>query len=54
MQVIAEGIENEHQRDLLLAMGCQYGQGYWFSKPMSAEVATDMLMQQHLSKNNRD
>ena len=54
MQVIAEGIENEHQRDLLLAMGCQYGQGYWFGKPMSAEVATDMLMQQHLSKNNRD
>ena len=54
MQVIAEGIENEQQRDLLLAMGCQYGQGYWFGKPMSAEVATDMLMQQHLSKNNRD
>ena len=54
MQVIAEGIENEQQRDLLLAMGCQYGQGYWFGKPTSAEVATDMLMQQHLSKNNRD
>ncbi|MDE4454100.1 putative bifunctional diguanylate cyclase/phosphodiesterase [Psychrobacter sp. DAB_AL62B] len=51
MQVIAEGIENEQQRDLLLTMGCQYGQGYWFGKPMPAEVATDMLMQQHLSKN---
>ena len=50
MQVIAEGIENEQQRDFLLAMGCQYGQGYWFGKPMSAEAATDMLMQQHLSK----
>lgn len=52
MQVIAEGIENEQQRDFLLAMGCQYGQGYWFGKPMSAEAATDMLVQQHLSKNN--
>ena len=54
MQVIAEGIENEQQRDLLLAMGCQYGQGYWFGKPMSAEVTTNMLVQQHLSKNNND
>ncbi len=54
MQVIAEGIENEQQRDLLLAMGCQYGQGYWFGKPMSAEVTTNMLVKQHLSKNSND
>ncbi len=51
MQVIAEGIENEQQRDLLLDMGCQYGQGYWFGKPMTAEIATDMLIQQYWSKN---
>ena len=50
MQVIAEGIENEQQRDLLLSMGCQYGQGYWFGKPMTADKATKMLTQQHLSK----
>lgn len=50
MQVIAEGIENEQQRDLLLSMGCQYGQGYWFGKPMTADEATEMLTQQHLSK----
>ena len=54
MQVIAEGIENEQQRDFLLAMGCQYGQGYWFGKPMTAEAATELLMQQHLSKNKHD
>jgi len=53
MHVIAEGIENEQQRDLLLSMGCQYGQGYWFGKPMTADEATKMLMQQHLSKNDR-
>lgn len=43
IQVIAEGIETKAQRDLLADMGCKYGQGYWFSKPVSAEAATKML-----------
>lgn len=46
MQVIAEGIETEQQRDLLLEMGCQHGQGYWFGKPVPADIATEMLIQQ--------
>lgn len=50
MSAIAEGIETEQQRDLLLKMGCTYGQGYWFDKPMPADDATEMLMQQHLPK----
>ena len=33
----AEGIENEGQRRLLLELGCQYGQGYLFAKPLSPE-----------------
>ena len=37
MKVIAEGIETEQHRDLLAAAGCDYGQGYLFSKPMAAE-----------------
>ena len=36
MKVIAEGVETEQQRDLLLAAGCDYGQGYWFARPMPA------------------
>ncbi|WP_225907015.1 putative bifunctional diguanylate cyclase/phosphodiesterase [Methyloradius palustris] len=36
MKVIAEGIETIAQRDLLLEAGCDYGQGYWFSKPLPA------------------
>ncbi len=47
MQVIAEGIETEAQRDLLSDMGCKYGQGYWFSKPVTAEAATAMLSAQY-------
>ncbi len=34
LKVIAEGIETEEQRKLLLEMGCDYGQGYLFSKPL--------------------
>ena len=36
IQVIAEGVETREQRDLLLASGCDYGQGYYFSRPLSA------------------
>jgi len=35
IQVIAEGIETEDQRALLAAAGCDYGQGYLFSRPLS-------------------
>jgi diguanylate cyclase (GGDEF)-like protein/PAS domain S-box-containing protein len=34
MKVVAEGIETEDQRNLLLEAGCDFGQGYWFAKPM--------------------
>ncbi|MGR9087898.1 MAG: EAL domain-containing protein [Gammaproteobacteria bacterium] len=37
MRVIAEGIETPEQRDLLMRIGCDYGQGYLFSRPVSAE-----------------
>ena len=32
--IIAEGIETEEQKLLLKALGCQYGQGYLFGKPI--------------------
>lgn len=35
-KVVAEGIETQEQLDLLAAAGCDFGQGYLFSKPIPA------------------
>jgi diguanylate cyclase (GGDEF)-like protein/PAS domain S-box-containing protein len=34
MEVVAEGVETEEQRQHLLDLGCTYAQGYLFSKPL--------------------
>ncbi len=36
LAVIAEGIETPEQQGFLQSIGCDYGQGYWFSKPITA------------------
>jgi diguanylate cyclase (GGDEF)-like protein/PAS domain S-box-containing protein len=45
IKVIAEGVETVEQRDLLITMGCDYGQGYFFSHPLSADEFTNLLTQ---------
>lgn len=37
IKVVAEGIETEQQRELLHAAGCDYGQGFLFSKAVPAD-----------------
>jgi EAL domain-containing protein (putative c-di-GMP-specific phosphodiesterase class I) len=41
--VVAEGIETAEQVDRLRKMDCPHGQGYWFSRPLTASAATELI-----------
>ncbi len=43
VKVIAEGVENAQQLAQLRLLGCEYGQGYFFSIPVEDEVAESIL-----------
>jgi EAL domain-containing protein (putative c-di-GMP-specific phosphodiesterase class I) len=43
LNVIAEGIETEVQRDLLVSMGCRFGQGYLLAMPVEADQAEALV-----------
>jgi diguanylate cyclase (GGDEF)-like protein/PAS domain S-box-containing protein len=43
MKVIAEGIETAHQKQILIDAGCDYGQGYLFSKPITANQLRELI-----------
>ncbi len=43
LKVIAEGIETKEQLAHLKKLGCDYGQGYYISRPMPVELATTWL-----------
>jgi EAL domain-containing protein (putative c-di-GMP-specific phosphodiesterase class I) len=43
MQVVAEGVETQEQVAMLRGLGCEYAQGYYFSKPVDGATVTDLL-----------
>jgi len=56
MEVIAEGVETEEQCRQLKALGCEYGQGYLFSRPVNGDCAQRLLAedtQRHLTLNTK-
>jgi len=44
MEVLAEGIETDAQREFLTQAGCHVFQGYLFGKPVSAETINQLLL----------
>ena len=43
-EVVAEGVETREQRDFLTSQGCRLAQGFFLSRPLSAEHATALLL----------
>jgi EAL domain-containing protein (putative c-di-GMP-specific phosphodiesterase class I) len=49
MDVVAEGIEMSEQVSPLIALQCEYGQGYFFSRPVDSDAAGELLMAERAS-----
>lgn len=43
MDVVAEGVESEEQLNFLKDMNCEFGQGYYYSKPLDSKAAFDLI-----------
>jgi len=46
IEVVAEGVETQEQHDFLRKLGCDYGQGYFYSRPVNARD----LNQHHIER----
>ncbi|AWN72488.1 bifunctional diguanylate cyclase/phosphodiesterase [Legionella anisa] len=44
LEVLAEGVETELQRDFIMQHGCDYAQGYYFAMPQKAEELKDFII----------
>jgi EAL domain-containing protein (putative c-di-GMP-specific phosphodiesterase class I) len=45
MRVVAEGIEDQRSLDMLVSMGCDYGQGFYIARPMPSTQLGEWLLQ---------
>jgi len=48
LQIVVEGVETEEEYLKLKSIGCEIGQGYYWAKPMPAELMTEWLQTQKL------
>ena len=47
MKVVAEGVESREQLESLVELECDVMQGFLFSKALSTDDFTDLLVEQH-------
>jgi EAL domain-containing protein (putative c-di-GMP-specific phosphodiesterase class I) len=43
MQVVAEGVETQEQATMLRGLGCEYAQGFYFSRPVDSATIANLL-----------
>ncbi|MFL6207981.1 MAG: putative bifunctional diguanylate cyclase/phosphodiesterase [Pyrinomonadaceae bacterium] len=48
MDVVAEGVETKEQLSMLHTLGCEHGQGYYFSKPVDAKGAEKIICETYV------
>ena len=49
LDVVAEGVEEKHQVDHLTGLGCEYLQGYYFSRPIPHSEVANILQKQPMA-----
>jgi EAL domain-containing protein (putative c-di-GMP-specific phosphodiesterase class I) len=49
LETVAEGVETSEQRDFLIKIGCNIGQGFLFYQPKPADVIENLLKNNLLS-----
>lgn len=47
LRLIAEGVETAEQATKLRELGCEFAQGFYFSVPVNAQEATDLIAEEH-------
>ena len=50
IEVVAEGVETRDQSDLLIGIGCDFVQGYWFGRPMAPAAFEDFMRERGRDK----
>ena len=49
LEVVAEGVEEKYQADHLIALGCEYIQGYYYGRPMPQSEVAEIIKKEPMA-----